>query len=323
MIKKNSAIAMSKIIVFDIGCRFGIHPTWKALKHSPFLDYYAFDPDPVECNRLRSKYSAFNNYKVFDLGFSDKEEKLELNFLSHKGQSSFLEPNPESLWFSEHRKSDSLIESKLECNLTTLNIFCEENSVTPNFLKIDTEGFDYKVLSGGARILDNVLAIRCEVAFESTFKNSATFDLTYRLLTNAGFSLANIDYDGRGVPNSYFCPDQSRYGMYCGGEALFIKQISKLDSLAGSDKLKIILFCFFNNLQDLSFRLLMGLENREIYYSSDIWIEIKRQFCHAARKFLYMPGDHYKKVMRDYKYIFAEDFPDKHEFFQSNFLNPA
>ena len=48
MINKNQKIQKNDIneniiTVFDIGCRFGIHPSWSKLKKKEFLKYYAFD----------------------------------------------------------------------------------------------------------------------------------------------------------------------------------------------------------------------------------------------------------------------------------------
>jgi FkbM family methyltransferase len=42
--------------------------------------------------------------------------------------------------------------------------WCRESGIYPDFLKIDTEGYDYFVLEGaGALLQKQVLGVRCEV----------------------------------------------------------------------------------------------------------------------------------------------------------------
>ena len=52
---------VEKIIVFDVGARYGIHSSWSALKNSNLLVTYAFDPDVNEVKRLKDKYKNNNN----------------------------------------------------------------------------------------------------------------------------------------------------------------------------------------------------------------------------------------------------------------------
>jgi FkbM family methyltransferase len=311
--------------VFDVGCRFGIHPTWRSQKNQSFFRYFAFDPDGEEVRRLANKYCRFENYFAFAIGFSDKPEQRRLNVLAHKGQSSFLRPNSASTWFAEHRKADASITEQIDCELIPMDQFCEEHDVWPDFIKTDTEGFDLNVLQGGVRALATALAVRCEVYFEEHFVGGPEFDSIYRFLSNAGFSLANLDYSGKGVPQSYFCPNPGRYGIYTAGEAVFVRKLSMLHALAEPAVLKLVLFGFLNNLEDLSFKLL--IEHREhrglaTAHESPFWTEIKRQYLLAAKSLRDMPGDGYARAAGDFETIFSEPFPSGHLFFESDFLNP-
>ena len=90
-------------------------------------------------------------------------------------------------------------------------------------------------------------------------------------------------------------------------------------------KILAILFCFLNNLQDTAYQLLIEMsEIEKMKINQDpIWYEIKRQYCLCARKFLYIPGDSYKRATEDFSIIFHSIFPERHDFYESNFLNPA
>jgi len=322
LMKTASQRSEPSIIVFDIGCRYGIYPTWRPLRSKEFLRYFAFDPDAEEISRLKKKYKNYKNYIAYELGFNDRDEKVYLNMLSHRGQSSFLTPIKDSLWFQFRDTEGTVIGQKL-CHLTTIDSFSMANSIQPDFLKIDAEGFDYKILKGASTTLKKTLAVNCEVSFVPAFHGGAEFDQLYRLMIDEGFMLANLDYAGRGLPLSYFCPDPNKYGIYLESSALFIKNIDYIEKLEADEQLKLILFFFFNNLSDLSLRLLKRNSELRDLRDTMIWMEIKKQFALSVRKFLFLPGNSYDSAMADYKLIFDEDYPDKHTFLQSDVLNPA
>ena len=325
MIKNNLKVINNFITVFDIGCRYGIHPSWSQLKKKEFLKYYAFDVDEIEIRRLALKYVDFPNYIAINRGFSHSEEIVELNILAHHGQSSFFFPNLSSDWFQKKRSSDVVIESTKSYELTTLDKFCSKEKIYPDFLKIDTEGYDYRIIKGGKIILESVIAIRCEVQFQEIFEKAESFADMNNLLMQSGFHLANLDYDGRGVPKSYFCPNLSKYGLLIGSEAVFIRNYDFLNSLPANKKILAILFCFLNNLEDTAYQLLIEMHENEkkVITQDPIWSEIKRQYCLCARKFLYVPGDNYTRAIKDFFMIFDSIFPERHDFYESNFLNPA
>ena len=246
------------ITVFDIGSRFGVHPSWEALLKKNLLNYHAFEIDPIECSRLKNKYRNFPNYYIHNQGFSDANSTVELNVLAHKGQSSFLQPNLNSMWFNKQRKEDSKITEKNIHKLTRLDQYCNQNDMFPDFLKIDTEGYDFKILQGltnktnklaGGGVFEGVLAISCEVYFEEVFINVPLFDKIFRFLIDHNFTLANLQYQGAGLPQSYFCPNPNKYGLISGCEAIFISNFDKIERLTILNKKSLLCFVFITTLK--------------------------------------------------------------------------
>jgi len=324
------------ITVFDIGSRFGIHPSWEVLLKKNLLNYHAFEIDPIECSRLKNKYRNFPNYYIHNQGFSDANETVELNVLTHKGQSSFLQPNLNSMWFGKQRKEDSKITEKNIHKLTTLDQYCNRNGMFPDFLKIDTEGYDFKILQGitnknnklereGGEIFEGILAISCEVYFEEVFINVPLFDKIFRFLIDHNFTLANLQYQGAGLPQSYFCPNPNKYGLISGCEAIFISNFDKIELLTILNKKKLALFCFYNNLEDVSHSILYNLAVTEQgkLVNDDLWLELKRQYALSTKKMSYMPSGSFQKAKTDFQLIFKEEYPDQHHFYENEFLNPA
>jgi len=312
-----------QLIVFDIGCRYGLDPSWASLKASDLLVTFSFDADKDEITRLSEKYKKFANYFPICCAFSDIEETKDLNILAHKGQSSFNEPNLFSTWFNTDRRDESTIESKRKMEMITLDQFITDNNIYPDFIKVDTEGYDYKILKGSSKSLSHVLAVRCEIHFEEVFIGSAKFDTILSFMYEKGFVLANIDYFGRGIPQSYFCPNLNRYGLMSSNEAVFIKPESFVSSLSNPYLIfKFILFCFLNNLEDLAFLLLPKHRNKIPHISERLMLAIKKEYLVLTKKFLYIPGDSYIKSCNDFSLIFDEDYPSKHKFFESDLINP-
>lgn len=311
------------INVFDIGARYGVHPTWSKLFKRDLVYYHAFEIDQIEVERLRQKYLSHKNFTINNIGFSDKKETLNMNILEHKGQSSFLSPNLDSNWFKVHRILEAKIRERVEYSLTTLHEYTSRTKKFPDFIKIDTEGMDLKVLKGSSEsMLENVLGISCEVYFEEVFENSPLFGEIDSFLVDHGFKIANIAYDGRGIPSSYFCPNPNKFGFISGCEAIYVKQFEKLDGLS---KVKLALFCFSNRLEDYAYLILKNIMTTEIHSlkDDDLWLELKREFALCTKRLMYQPGDSYSIAKTDFEHIFKSKFPEMHNFFEDNEINPA
>ena len=112
-------------VVFDVGARtdvdyFNIHPKAK---------YHLFEPNPIFFAELRAKVGNRKNVYLNNYGLGDKDEELPYD----PSTQSFLLPvtNP-------------------ALPIKTLDWYIQENNIKRiDFLKIDTEGWDYKVLLGG------------------------------------------------------------------------------------------------------------------------------------------------------------------------------
>lgn len=318
------------LTVFDIGGRYGIHPNWIKLFKKNLVNYYAFEVDEEEVDRLIKKYKAFENYTAHNIGFSDIPGTLTMNILEHKGQSSFLVPNLDSNWFGVHRNQDSKINERVEYTLTTLHQYTSQTSIFPDFLKIDTEGMDLKVLRGSiefnepvsGNMLEKVLAISCEVYFEEVFEDTPLFGEIHSFLLDHGFKLANLAYEGKGIPTSYFCPNPNYFGIISGGEATYIKPFEGLSTLS---KQKLALFCFNNRIEDYALLILKDLIaiDDDSFRENKLWLELKREFALSTKKLMYQPGNSFQKAKIDFELIFKSIFPEMHHFFEDDEFNPA
>jgi hypothetical protein len=166
--------------------------------------------------------------------------------------------------------------------------------------------------------------VRCEVYFQETFADSKLFDEVFVFLSGYGFILANLDYDGRGSCQSYFCPNP-KFGVLTGCEAVFIRDNNFYIELTDIRFLKAIIFLFLNNLKDLALRYMLTRKTifQTISRDTEVLVRnIEKLFLLSAKELQYQPGFNFQNARKDYERLFGKKFPDMHRFYESNFLNP-
>ncbi len=65
--------------------------------------------------------------------------------------------------------------SKYLADITTIDEYCAEHNINPDFLNSDTEGSETLVLTGAKRQFVKLIGIRCEPYFEQGFLEAPTF----------------------------------------------------------------------------------------------------------------------------------------------------
>ena len=126
--------------IVDIGAQSGLYSLFA--KFLPFCTFYAFEPFPVTFDILNEniKLNNINNVITHNLAISDKIGTAILNTsCSHNGLHTLGE-NPQ-------RFKDII---PMEVKTTTLDNFF---SSQVDYIKIDTEGYEYFILKGGKEII--------------------------------------------------------------------------------------------------------------------------------------------------------------------------
>tara|TARA_B100001057_G_scaffold417676_1_gene436541 strand:+ start:372 stop:749 length:378 start_codon:yes stop_codon:yes gene_type:complete len=84
---------------------------------------------------------------------------------------------------------------RVDCEFTTLDDFCDENSVEfIDFLKIDVQGAEFRVLKGAHRALSEkrIGVVQLEVILGDTYKGQKTPGFYIRLLEDYDYKLAYV-----------------------------------------------------------------------------------------------------------------------------------
>lgn len=125
-------------VVFDVGARGNL----EFLSIRPEAQYHMFEPIIGFANLMKEQTKDKSNVKVNQIGLSDSVQK---GAVFYSNVQSF-EPHP---WLQSNDDGERF-------DLNTVDEYCKENSIDRiDFLKIDAEGFDYKVLLGAKNMLKN------------------------------------------------------------------------------------------------------------------------------------------------------------------------
>lgn len=171
------------MIVLDIGAHLGYF-TCIAAKLAPKGKIYAFDVDP-KCFALIERNKQLNkleNIEISTLAISDKNDKVKIQKLDR--------PDP-GIVINTRTKNDYL-----EVESITIDDFVERAGITPNFIKIDVEGAEEKVLQGMKEVLKQesvIILLEIHVNHLIKYFNSNYRDIIFLLLKN-NFVIENINH---------------------------------------------------------------------------------------------------------------------------------
>ncbi len=144
----SKSLISKKDVVLDVGANVGLHTLLFSKLVGEEGKVVAFEPNELNLERLICNISlnAISNIKIECSAVSDEiGEKLfyELpNNSENLGNHSFA--YTETIKKLEHEEG----VSKRQVLCTTIDDYCKNNNISPNFIKMDIEGFEYNALKG-------------------------------------------------------------------------------------------------------------------------------------------------------------------------------
>ena len=146
--------------IFDVGANKGI---WSAMASDffPHTTIYSFEIVPETYKRLVKKCGQQKNIVPYNIGLSDVQGTITVYYPEGKSPLATCVAG-----FSE--RFYKFQPQKVEARVSTGDIFCSENGIeTIDFLKIDVEGYEHKVLQGFEGMLkkEQIKIIQFEYGF--------------------------------------------------------------------------------------------------------------------------------------------------------------
>ncbi len=179
------------ITIFDVGAHLGQSASFyrSTFKNS---NIYSFEPFQNSYEVLKGL--KLNNFKPYNFGLSD--EKGVESFSSNKGSPTnsllSLSLNAKETWGGYEGLNQV---ERVDCEFTTLDDFCDENNVEfIDFLKIDVQGAEFRVLKGANKALSKkrIGVIQLEVILGDTYTEQKTPGYYIRLLEDFDYKLAYV-----------------------------------------------------------------------------------------------------------------------------------
>ncbi len=182
--------------VFDVGANQGQFA--KELRFYGFKEnIISFEPVLDIHKKLLVNASKDTNWEVYDpIALGNKNSTNIINISKNSVSSSILEISSQHIENAPDSKivnKQTIQEKKLE------DIFYEFNLKNKNlFLKIDTQGYEFEVIKGAEKILNQFQGILVEVSLTHLYKGQKNWMEILEFIQTKGFNLWSVD---RGFSN--------------------------------------------------------------------------------------------------------------------------
>jgi len=221
-----NAFAKKNKITFtliDVGARGEIQPIWKPIMGN--LKIIGFEPDEKEFKSL-----VFNNpnNKYFNIALSNKNEIKKLFVTSDPSCSSLYKPNFDYIKIFE---PNNWLSRKI---VSTQEIKCERldllYSDEVDYIKIDTQGSELKILMGAEEILVNQHPIvSCETWCSKIYDKAPNFNEIVNYMTSLGYELFDLETAASWKYNGHKKVVSRKRKI--GFEVLFVKSYETLNAI--------------------------------------------------------------------------------------------
>ena len=197
---------MDKIILFDIGACEG-EESIRYKNIFPNSSLFLFEPLPKNQELIRENIKKYDlqNSTLITVALSDVDGFTE--FYISSGQPDGVEPN---LDWDFGNKSSSLLVPRtdnlpkwltfndvIKVQTMTLNSFLEKNKIEYiDFVHMDVQGAELKVLEGAQEKIQNIKAIWLEVSNIELYKNQPLGNQIEWFMKNNNFHLLKSEFSG-------------------------------------------------------------------------------------------------------------------------------
>lgn len=151
----------------------------------------SFEPQSREFKILKGKTDNDNKWKAINCAIGDTEEQLKINIAGNSYSSSLLD------MLESHEKSapESKYTGVEVVDVKTLDNIISELAIKEDniYLKIDTQGFESRVIKGAARSLSCIDTIQLEMSLVPLYKDELLFNDMSSLLYSKGYVLVALE----------------------------------------------------------------------------------------------------------------------------------
>lgn len=149
----------------------------------PKAKIYSFEPI-LECyQKLNQNFSEDNNFQSYKIALGEKNEQLSMHKNEYLPSSSILQLSKNHTDLFPHTEKTTLEKIEIK-RLDDLNLDLEKEIL----IKIDAQGYEDKIISGGEKTFSSAKALIIETSFVELYKGQPLFDDIYNQVRKLGFN---------------------------------------------------------------------------------------------------------------------------------------
>ena len=193
-------------IIFDVGANKG-QSVEKYLKIFDKPIIHSFEPIKTEFDYMYSKFRNNKNIYLNNFALGDKTEEKEFNITANTSNSTFNKINPCTEWLKKSSKRHNTTEkgyvtSTQKVNVIKLDDYCKDKNINViDLLKIDTQGYEDKVLEGSFYSIkqNNIKVIVSEIIFGNVYDKYFSFSDIEKFIIPYNFRMVGIDLNSNNL----------------------------------------------------------------------------------------------------------------------------
>ena len=150
----------------------------------------SFEPAPANLSALRKRAKADGNWVVLGMALGDENRRREMNVMKASNFNSFLEPTDAVV--SDFRMYNA-VDHREMVEMNTLDSLFDrisgECGIERPYLKVDTQGYDLRVLQGARSVLGTFLGVQVEASVKPLYVGAVPFTEVFAFLEARGFEM--------------------------------------------------------------------------------------------------------------------------------------
>jgi FkbM family methyltransferase len=152
---------------------------------------YSFEPLNVPFRRLQSRAAEDPNWQAFNFALGEVEGMATINVAANSESSSMLEMLPLHMEAAPESRFVGTEEVEIRTLDAIFDHLCHPGEGV--YLKIDTQGFEGRVLRGADRCLPKIDTVQVEMSLTPLYSNELTFGELYQLLLGKGYAMVDLE----------------------------------------------------------------------------------------------------------------------------------
>lgn len=178
--------------VLDVGANKGQYgSTLRKMGYKGAI--YSFEPVQSCFQELTAASAADADWQVFNYALGAETATMDINVMDASEFSSLLQPNAyaKDLYAQKIpiKNTEAIAVKRLDDIFSTL---IDDNKYSGLFLKMDTQGYDLKVLAGATQTLNSVVALQSEISVAPLYEGMPDYIESLSTFREAGFELTGL-----------------------------------------------------------------------------------------------------------------------------------